>query len=445
MKRFFLLMFTLILSFQLCFVSVSAAEPPAPNAESAILMHAETGKVLYEKNIHSKMYPASTTKILTALLLMETFKPEETIAVGDEINLVGLDSSMSGIIKGEELTIEELMWALLLPSGNDSSYTAAVQVARKKSGNASMPVQEAISYFSELMNKRARELGAKNSNFVNPDGYHDENHYSTAYDLALIAREAMKNELFRKIVSTYIYARKDTKNNNDLPWVNRNELINKNSKHYYANATGIKTGHTTPAGYSLVSSASKNGMDLIAVVLKDAAEESRWIDSKALFEYGFSNFGKHTILEKNQVVESVKVGKKHRKAVENLDVLSDSGFTDILNNDDVSKIKKEIRWNEELLSASKNNGEIKLLGPIEQGQVVGKVIYSLNGTPLAEANLLASRSVMKKDVIDVLISIGEQVYGVRFIILGILAGAFVLIVVSKTAASKKSRKRRLKF
>jgi len=168
---------------------------PGLTAESAILIDLGTGKILFEKNADRQLYPASTTKILTALLLVENVEPDDAIIAGDEVNRLGPESSVAGIEAGNRLTAEELVYGLMLPSGNDAAYTAAVLVARRVSGNDDLGITDSLDLFREMMNVRAQELGASNTNFVVPDGYHHPEHVTSARDLALISMEAVKHPL----------------------------------------------------------------------------------------------------------------------------------------------------------------------------------------------------------------------------------------------------------
>jgi D-alanyl-D-alanine carboxypeptidase (penicillin-binding protein 5/6) len=276
---------------------VNRGQPTPDNldARSAVLIDAQSGGVLSEKRAVQKMYPASTTKIMTALLALEYFKPDEWITVGDEINLAWtgsrLDAQKAGLEYGQELTMKELLYGLLLPSGSDAAFVVAVNVARRESGDDFMPIDQAVEHFSYLMNARARELGAVDTNFVNPDGYHDPHHYSTAYDLALIARQAMQESQFRKIVSTSLYKAlevSDAGGNAGKYWANTNRLIDRQDEQYYPAANGIKTGTTPEAGYCLISSAMFGQKLAIAVVL-DSTQEGVWSDSVTLLDYAKDN------------------------------------------------------------------------------------------------------------------------------------------------------------
>lgn len=294
MKRFIFLCLILFLSgflyknpeyMRKLFSEVKAINPFSDKkmikGEAGVLMDEDSGKILYSKNGNERLYPASTTKILTALIALKKGKVNDLVPVGDEVHIRESEESSAGLKQGQVLPLNVLLRAMLLPSGNDASRTIAVYIARKDSGQANMSTDQALKYFAELMNKQAVKLGAKHSHFVNPHGLHQDNHYSTAKDLAIIAREARKNAEFRKVVSEESYK------GSTFTFYNRNELVNRNSENYFEGANGIKTGFTDEAGYCLVSSASRNRKHLIAVVLHSTKDDV-WNDSKALLEKGFS-------------------------------------------------------------------------------------------------------------------------------------------------------------
>ncbi|NJD02871.1 MAG: D-alanyl-D-alanine carboxypeptidase, partial [Ruminiclostridium sp.] len=385
------------------------AMPPDLKSESAVLMDQKTGKILYEKDSHKKVYPASLTKILTGLLILENIDAKETVTVGKEIQLIEQDASEAGLFEGEKLSGSDLMWALMLPSGNDAAYTAAVYIARKVSGNTSMDIPDAVKYFSGMMDNRARKIGANESNFVNPDGYPDENHYTTAYDMALISMETLKNDFFREVVNTYTYVKggkadpKLSTESKKAPviWYNKNQLINKKSKYFYEYAKGIKTGHTEAAGYCLSAYAEKDGRVFVSIILKADSEEARWLDTKALLEYGFNNFKYHTFVKKGESVSNVSVVRKYFGDSVDINILAGSEYTDILTDKDFAGIKRTIEWDKSLLiPGGGETARIKLAGPVSSGQIVGKVSYTLNGKVLSEASLLASSDALKGDFKD---------------------------------------------
>lgn len=243
------------------------------------------GDVLFEKNAYERMFPASTVKVLTAIVSLENSNLSDIVTVSHScISSVPKGYTLSRIQVGENLTIENLLYAMLIPSGNDAANLLAEYVGGS------------VEIFSNMMNNKAKEIGCTNSNFTNPNGVHDENMYTTAYDLALIGKYAMQNETFREMVSTQTYTLPSTNvyPNSDRVLTNSNHLINTSSKDYYEYCTGIKTGFTNSAQNCLISSAKKNGIELISVVLGSTASnfssQSKFTDAKALFEYGFNNY-----------------------------------------------------------------------------------------------------------------------------------------------------------
>lgn len=260
-------------------------------SEAAILMEASTGKVLYEKNMNERKYPASTTKILTAIIALEKCDLDEVAtASNNAVMTVKSGYTKADIQVGEKFSIEELLNVMMVQSANE----AATIIAEHISGN--------VSEFSKLMNEKAREIGCKNSNFVNANGVHDENHYSTAYDMALIARYCMKNEVFRNLAKmmecslprTEFWQDEQVEEHGERNFKNTNKLLIEGNRYYYPYAIGVKTGFTTPAKNCLISASNKNGFETIAVVLHAETTEdglsARYLDTINLFEYGYNNY-----------------------------------------------------------------------------------------------------------------------------------------------------------
>lgn len=254
---------------------------PIVNAESAILLEANTGTILYEKNIHEKQYPASTTKILTTLIAHETCTMDELVSFSqDAVFDIDRGSNHIAIDPGEKLTMEDCLKAILIRSANEVSLAVAEHI----SGGA-------WEEFAPIMNARAKELGCLNSNFVNPNGLPNEDHYTTAYDLAMIGKAFFANETLCKItLSPLLEIAASEYQPDDITEVNQMELIPR-GKYAYEYLVGCKTGYTNDARSTLVSCAEKNGLKLICVVLRDEAPY-QYEDTIALFEYGFSNFDK---------------------------------------------------------------------------------------------------------------------------------------------------------
>lgn len=266
---------------------VKPEAPPTIEGQAAVVIDA-SGRVLYKKNEHVRMYPASTTKMLTALVAMENSSLDDVMTVGSEITLP--NTGGCGLKQGEAISLRELMYALLLRSGNDAAMTIAVNVARNAHPDKTMNDQEAVAAFARMMNQRAVKIGARQSHFVNPHGLSNPKHYSTAYDLALIGREAMKNSYIKKVVATPVFrseSRIDPQTGQGVVFLNTNRLINKQSQYYLPDAIGIKTGYTDEAGNCLVSATYRDNLTTLAVVLH-TSPTGMWTDSIALLNYGFT-------------------------------------------------------------------------------------------------------------------------------------------------------------
>ncbi len=253
--------------------------------ECGILIEATSGRVLYENNAEARRAPASTTKIMTALIVLENAELDSVVTVPQAA--VGIEGSSVYLGLGERLTVKELLYALMLRSGNDAATALALHVSNN------------INEFAELMNIKANELGLENTNFQNPTGLPDEEHYTTAHDLAIIAAEAMKNDVFKQIVATEkINISWDGKDCDRL-------LVNKNKMLFqYDGANGIKTGYTMAAGRCLVASATRNGMTLISVVLNSSP---MYKDCSEMLDYGFNNFDMFTAINAGEMMGNVKV------------------------------------------------------------------------------------------------------------------------------------------
>lgn len=353
------------------------------NAESAILIDGDTGKILYEKSAYEKRAPASTTKIMTALLALEHCKTTDVATVTSEaITSVPSGYSTDLLKMGEELTIKDLLYALLLPSSNEAANVLAIHIAGS------------IDSFASMMNTKAMDLGCKNTHFVNPNGVHDDNHYSTAYDLSLIAKEAMKNDIFRQIVSTASYTLPNSNKYSriDRTLITTNDLIKKQSNNYYEYAIGIKTGFTTPAKNCLVSSATKDGKTLIAVVLRSNTDNNRYNDTKTLFNYGFDNFSKKDIVKSGSTIKTIDV-KNATSATKNLNLVAETGINTMVTNDKLNDtIEPQINLNEHLQA------------PIKKDSIVGTATYTVDNIKYT-INLKAGNEVKKSYTLYLVIAI----------------------------------------
>jgi D-alanyl-D-alanine carboxypeptidase (penicillin-binding protein 5/6) len=256
------------------------------SATSAILFNATTGKVLYYKDPVTAVFPASTSKLLSALVALDWCEDDEEITVGSEIKLIASDSSKAGLKKGAILTVSTLLEGMLLPSGNDAAYVMATYVGRKSLDKPKAEDLTAVKEFVRLMNEKAKELGAENSCFVTPDGYDAIGQYTTAYDMGQIGMAAATNKRILTITK-----KSSTRNTlisgEQITWANTNSLIKKGSPYYLSSVIGLKTGTTTMAGRCLVSAAMKNDNVIVSVIMHSTST-GRWNDSIKLLNYGLN-------------------------------------------------------------------------------------------------------------------------------------------------------------
>ena len=366
-----------------------ALEDPAPQAEAAFLADPESDFILYEKNADEKQYPASTTKIMTALLTLEnTDDLNETVEVTEEdFTGVDKDSSKAGFMVGEKVPVIDLLYGLLLPSGNEAANT----LARHVGGS--------VDDFVKMMNQRAKELGCKNTHFVNPNGLHDDDHYTTARDLYKITQQAMKDETFQDIVST---AQKTLSETNMTPTRGKalkvyttNMLIfsRHQTQYYYAFANGIKTGHTSQAGYCLVASAEKKGGQLISILLgcekpQGAAQPVTFSETRRMFQWGYDNFTNMTLVEKGDQKRSKKIDVRLSTETDSLVLVTESDLkgtvpTDI-NLDDL-----------ELTYHVPDSVD----APVKAGDKIGTLDVKYNGVDYGQVDLVALSDVSRSEVL----------------------------------------------
>lgn len=345
------------------------AEDLTPNAESGILIEYSTGKILYSKKIDEKLAPASMTKIMTLLLIMEAVE-EGKINLDDNISISTNASSMGGsqvfLDPNTEMKAEELIKSIAIASANDS----AVAMAEAISGTT--------ANFVSRMNSRAKELGCKNTNFKNVHGLDEEGHYSTTYDMSLIARELLKHEQILKYTSTYeAYLNKP---NGTSTWmVNTNKLIK-----YYTGLDGLKTGFTKAAGYCLTSTAKRNDMRLISVVMKEPSSQVRNSETISLLNYGFSNYKIKTILKKDQKLGTIEV-QNGKKELADITILEDATNLELINDN------KEYSFN--IVTD-------KVKAPLKKGDKVGTLELTEQGTVIKRLNITVKENIPKANIWD---------------------------------------------
>lgn len=349
---------------------------PEIKAAAAILADRASGRILYEKEVNAKCYPASTTKIMTGLLAIENLNFGDMVTASATAVDVDRDGSNMGILEGEQLTVEQLLYGLMVHSANDAANVLAESVAGS------------ITSFVDKMNSRAVEIGMKNTHFANPHGYHDDNHYTTAYDLYLLANIAMQNEEFAKIVSTPTYEIPPTNKYKEIRSLsNNNALINpmKGRRYLYSAATGIKTGHTSKAGNCLVSSAEKNGSSFICVVLNAPNENGTnysFADTITLFNYGFENFKTQTISDTEEILatKEVKWAAGNAQAI----LTAKEPFTALLPAD----------FNKSALEKTLTVDDV-IKAPLAEGETVGTITYFYDGTVIGEAELINKKAIKR--------------------------------------------------
>ena len=370
MKRYLLI----IVAFCLFISNAKAAEDYAPGAKSAILIDNATGKVLFEKNADEKLAPASMTKIGSMLLIMEAID-NGNLSLDDQVTISEEAANMGGsqvfLEAGEVYTVDALLKSVAVASGND----AVVALAEKIAGSQ--------DEFVEMMNKRFKELGASNTNFVNAHGLDAEGHYSTARDMAIIAMELLKHE---KILEyTNIYEEYLEKNDGTKTWlVNTNKLVR-----FYDGVDGLKTGYTTTAGYCLTATAKKDNFRLISVVMGEESTESRSSDTVKMLNYGFNTYKINTIKTKDEVLGKVRVeqGKED--------------FVEIVLLEDATELLK----NTQELETYKFNLKVnKIKAPVKPGDIVGSAeIIDAEGNIIDEVNVTVKKEIKKANLLDYLI------------------------------------------
>jgi len=360
-------------------------------AKSAILIEASTGEVIFEKNADQSMYPASTTKIITAYLGLTMGDMNATVTMDDISANIPSDSSTIPLSIGETINFQDLIYATMLRSGNEGANLIAETI----SGN--------VNDFAELMNQTALSLGCTGTHFANANGLHDDNHYTTARDMAKIARAAMENETFQSIAKTYTYSlpksnlqRSRVLIGNSDNWLNGSQ----DNTYYYPYATGIKTGYHARAGYCYVGSAEKDGVKLISVVFY-TTKSGRWTDSKKLMEYGFSQFESVTPIDLYNL---------------NPTVVQTTGYS--MEDDDIGRLQLDIEpmsdtrtvnivaTKTEVESIARNLKQAVLIEysrenfatPITKGEVFGTMTYyPSDGGSAITYQLVAGRSIARRE------------------------------------------------
>ncbi len=341
------------------------------SSDAAILMDATTGEILYEKNSNKKEYPASITKIMTALLAFESGKMDETITFShDAIFGIEPGSSHIALQEEEQITMEQAMYALLLRSANE----AALGIAEQVDGS--------VEKFATHMTERAKELGCKNTNFVNPNGLHSENHYTTAYDMALIAKEALKFEDFKNIIQTTYYEIPPTNKQEETRYLyGQHQMIKPPSIYVYEGCEGGKTGFTDEAQNTLVTYAKRNDTELIAVVFQCKGAQ-HYEDTIKLFDYGFSQFKTVKLSSASEVSQTFSVVNEKKEEIDSVFAKAKEDVYQTVPIDfEMDKVTK------------KENAPETLSAPISLNDAVASVTFYYEEKPIATAELFADHAV----------------------------------------------------
>ena len=384
-------------------------------SDGAILIDSKTGNILAQKDMDKQLYPASTTKILTAIIAIEKLSLDEVLTASyTAVMSIPSGYSNAGIKEGEQFTVSDLLDMFLIHSANEIGYIFAENI----SGN--------ISEFANLMNEKAKELGCKNTHFTNPSGIQDPEHYSTAYDMAQIARYCMKNETFRnivnkescKIAATPLYPE-------ERYFKNTNSLLDSSNRYYYEYAIGVKTGFTSQAKNCLIACSVKDGVELIAVLLGAEATETglsgRYMDAINLFNYGFENYKIKNFLDANTVIQELQI-KNATKETKILNVVAKDSLSTLLPaNYDVTNLQYSIELKNDILA------------PIAKDSVLGKITYNIDGITYT-SDLIASSDVLKSKVMITILQVLLAI-----VILFILA-----MLISPKNGKKKKRNKKYK-
>ena len=346
-------------------LALAAPNPPNIVAKSAIVIDAATGKVLYSRNAEERRYPASTTKIMSLIVALEHSNLDDMVTTSK--NASGTDGSTLWLAEGEKLKMIDLLYGIMLVSGND----ATVAVAEHISGS--------VEKFSRLMTDKAHRIGAKDTNFTNPNGLPDPNHFSTAHDLARITAYGYKNFLFAEIINT---------KNKVIPWAGKDfdrDLYNENRMLWlYEGGNGVKTGYTDAAGRCLVSGAKRNGIQLITVVLDS---DTMWDDSIALLDFGFNQVKPEAILSQDDILKTIRVANGKSSAVK---LIASTNLVVPISGDNKEEFSTVI------------DSPNKVEAPVVKGQKLGEVRVFYQNTEIATVDLLASENIDRKSFFSML-------------------------------------------
>ncbi|MBQ6569119.1 MAG: D-alanyl-D-alanine carboxypeptidase [Clostridia bacterium] len=434
MRKIFISFLSLLLIFSVCAAPIAgSAAYPLPDIEVSskyiYMVNVDTDTVVFDVDSHVKAYPASTTKIMTCLVAMKhcpdlanTMVTVNPKALSD---LWGTDSSVAGLKSGEVMSMLDMLYCLMLPSGND----AALAIAYFLSPDGT------IASFVEMMNDEAQALGCNDTHFANPHGLHDDDHYTTAYDLYLIAREAMNFPVFKEIVKTQSYTIYPTNLSKQRSIANPNYMLNRFRESYYAPTTGIKTGSTSKAGYCLVSSASKNGFTYILVTLNAPMEKYGlnlcFADAKKIFMWSFNNLTLTQVVTEGEIIAEVPV-----ELAWNIDHVSLAPVSDYK-----ALLPKTVSPSSVLVEIEK---EAKVTAPVKQGDILGKATLIYANSVIGEVELAATEDIERSQFLYILSVASKIVTSPIFIICMVSVVALVAAYIALVRVKNKKNYNRHK-
>ncbi len=389
-KKLFILSFLIITvlftNLNIVYATDNDADAPEITSGAAILIDNKTNRVLYDKNANERMFPASTTKIMTAILVLENCDLDETVTASYDALMSIPEGYVTAEIQGEEqFTVEQLLEMLLVHSANDAANVLAEYVGGS------------IKSFISMMNTKVNELGLTNTHFTNPYGLQEDTHYTTAYDLAKIMQYCIQNDDFRRIAGSVSCSIPATNKSGVRSYTSTDQLILSDSPNYYSYVTVGKTGFTTEAGRCLVSCAYRNDIELTCVILggtlSDDGISSRFTDSISLYEYGFTHFSLKNIANPGDIISTIEVSNG-TPATKSLDLAFVDSIHALVNNDDLNtNYLPEIQLNSDISA------------PIAEGDVVGKAVYTIDGISY-EADIAATHDVENSQLLQLILQIG---------------------------------------
>ena len=436
MRRWLCGLLALLLAATLFCCPALAYEPDFTVSSQAVYMeNLDTGLVLYEKNASQRMYPASLTKIMTAILVLENVPDLDAASVAYPLwiqnMLYGTDASLGGLIVGERLTIRQLLYSALVQSGNESAMILAGYVG--SGGNEDFMPRD-ITRFVEMMNDKAKALGCTGTHFTNPTGLHHQDHYSTAYDLAVMGKYAMKNATFAEVVKNYAVNLGATNKHDELWQYSTNKMLYPSSPYYYAPIVGIKTGSTDEAGRCVISQAEDGNYHYFCVVMGapvTAAEPyQNFIETRQLYRWAFQNFSLRTLLEQGELMAEVPVKYSGDGKLAKLAVSADV----------VKLLRDEIARDSVLYSAEVPEW---VEAPVAAGDKVGTLHIMLMGEEIGTADLVATQDFSLSGIRKAIGTIGELLSSpLAKVLFAVVVLAVVGYIIYMVRHNRKKRRRK---